>query len=192
MRETVRNACELHALLEGYPALAGPRGVHAVCLCPPGSNIVCYAFRPDAPADLACINRLNRAVYDQFSLGRGARVHEHPHFVSRTSLTPAQYPLRTVADFLGRLGVPHEQYQQQGVFLLRSVLMNPWYGAAKARARYFLAELVESLYAAAGRLGAPAPGAADPGLGRDGCVAPASEPRPSRAFKSPFTPECSA
>jgi glutamate/tyrosine decarboxylase-like PLP-dependent enzyme len=146
MCANIRSACELHALLEQYPTMRGRRGVHAVCLCPPGSNIVCYAFRPDGDADLPTINRLNRAVYSAFSLGHGTRVQDHPHFVSRTSLTPAQYSLRTVDRFLDRLGVPHDQYGKEGVFLLRSVLMNPWYELAKRRGRFFLAELVESMY----------------------------------------------
>lgn len=149
MRENIRAACELHALLEQFPALSGDDGVRAVCLCPPGSNIVCYAFRPQRPAPLAEINRLNRDIYTLFSLGRGARVQEHPFFVSRTSLTPRQYAVRTVGDFLQRLGVEPREYEQHGVFLLRSVLMNPWYAQAKVKGRFYLSELVEALFAAA-------------------------------------------
>lgn len=151
MRENIRSACELHALLEGYPTWREgvPGGVRAVCLCPPGSNIVCFAFRPEGRADLASINRLNRALYESFSLGRGARVQEHPYFVSRTSLTPRQYAAATVGPFLRRLGVEVEEYEREGVFLLRSVLMNPWYAPAKAAGRSYLSELVEALYHAA-------------------------------------------
>lgn len=161
MRENIRSACELHALLEA-PGLFGGGGVRAVCLCPPGSNIVCYAFRPTPTpqrprATLAEINRLNRAVYERFSLrggAGGARVYEQSFFVSRTSLTARQYSRATVGRFLERLGVTAEEYEQsgEGVFLLRSVLMNPWYGYAKRRGRYYLSELAEGLYAAAAEL----------------------------------------
>jgi hypothetical protein len=49
-------------------------------------------------------------------------------------------------------------YERHGVFLLRSVLMNPWYAHAKRRGRYFLSELAGELYrAAAESLEAPAP-----------------------------------
>lgn len=150
LRENIRNACELHALLEGYPELTSPRDVRAVCLCPPGSNIVCYAFRPTRPgATLAGINRLNRAIFDRFSLGAGERVYEQSFFISRTSLSERQYSLATVGAFLERLGVARETYAREGVFLLRSVLMNPWYSYAKRRGRYFLSELVRELYSAA-------------------------------------------
>jgi hypothetical protein len=142
--------------------------VHAVCLCPPGSNIVCYAFRPNAPATLAEINHLNRTIFDRFTIstestasgsgtnpgggpsGRGPDAAP-PFFVSRTSLSPRQYAVSTVGPFLSRLGVSHDEYAAapEGVFLLRSVLMNPWYSFAKRRGRYYISELVTALYAAA-------------------------------------------
>ncbi len=151
LRETIRHACELHALLEGYPRLGGASGVEAVCLCPPGSNIVCYAFRRSG-ATLAQINALNREVYQRFSVQSGERVLEQSFFVSRTTLSPKQYSMDTVGDFLGRLGVNEAEYAASGVFLLRSVLMNPWYGLSKGRGRYFLSELVEELYRVAGEV----------------------------------------
>lgn len=152
MRENIRNACELHALLERYTTLVQPAhakslGVQAVCICPPGSNIVCFAFRPTAPgASLESINELNRAVYAQFSLVAGERVYAQSFFVSRTSLVPGQYALETVGPFLSRLGVDPSEYAGNGVFLLRSVLMNPWYASSKRRGRYYISELVAELY----------------------------------------------
>lgn len=152
MRENIRNACELHALLERYPALIAPEharslGVQAVCICPPGSNIVCFAFRPTASgATLASVNELNRAVYARFSLAAGERVYAQSFFVSRTSLVPGQYALETVGPFLARLGVNPTEYAENGVFLLRSVLMNPWYASSKRRGRYYISELVAELY----------------------------------------------
>ncbi|MBL9031491.1 MAG: hypothetical protein JNM80_07255 [Phycisphaerae bacterium] len=153
VRETIRNACELHALLEAFPSLAPPRSVRAVSLCAPGSNIVCYAFRPAAgDASLAKINSLNQRLHERFTLKEGAggeRVYNQSFFVSRTTLAAGRYGVSTVAPFLGRLGVGHQDYEREGVFLLRSTLMNPWYEHAKRRGRHFLAELVEALYAAA-------------------------------------------
>jgi glutamate/tyrosine decarboxylase-like PLP-dependent enzyme len=160
MRENIRNACELHALLENFPALANEANApasaaRAVCLCAPGSNIVCYAFRPVAAGStLAQINALNRALFDKFSLNSGQRVLEQSFFVSRTSLSARQYSLDTVGPFLARLGVSPQEYTDQGVFLLRSVLMNPWYGYAKGKGRYYLSELVSQLHATAGLLAA--------------------------------------
>lgn len=148
IRETVRNAAELYALLENLPALApdaaGP--ARAVPLCAPASNIVCYAFRAAGPSSLARLNAANRAIYDRFSISPGERVQEQRFFVSRTVLSASQYAPATVASFLERLGVTREDYEREGVFLLRSVLMNPWYALAKRRDRFFLSELALELY----------------------------------------------
>lgn len=154
IQQTVRNACELHALLEKYPEWTGKRDVQAVCLCPPGSNIVCYAFRSSNATSLAEINRLNRCLYERFSGSElaGRRVYDQRFFVSRTTLSPKQYRIETVAPFLDRLGVGNDEFTQEGVFLLRSVLMNPWYEAAKQKEKFYLSELVEELYEVASRL----------------------------------------
>lgn len=154
VRETIRNACELHALLEHFPRLLREMTtevptVRAVCLCPPGSNIVCFAFTGAADGatfSLGEINALNECVYRRLSIRAGQRVTDQPYFVSRTTLSSAQYSTDTVAPFLDRLGAPIDQYHKEGVFLLRSVLMNPWYEQAKQRGRYFLSELVAEMY----------------------------------------------
>jgi glutamate/tyrosine decarboxylase-like PLP-dependent enzyme len=150
IRETVRRAAELHALLTNLPQLTKRSwGVRCEPLCPPGSNIVCYAFRSNANCSLASINALNREVYERFSLSGAERVAEQQFFVSRTTIRPEQYRFDTVRQFLTRLGVSREEYENDGVFLLRSVLMNPWYEIAKARGRHYLSELATSLYEAA-------------------------------------------
>lgn len=151
IRGTVRNACELHALLNSYPGYSPAARVRAVTLCAPGSNIVCYAFRPNKRAPLAEINELNRHIYEQFTVNEkaGRRVYDQKFFVSRTTLTSKQYGMAAVGPFLTRLGVSQEEYREQGIFLLRSVLMNPWYDHAKEKGRNFLAELTEELYAVA-------------------------------------------
>jgi glutamate/tyrosine decarboxylase-like PLP-dependent enzyme len=151
MKENIRNACELHALLEGYPQLAEDSGgMRAVCLCPPGSNIVCYAFAPRREsASLRHINSINRRIFERFSVTHGMRIYEQSFFVSRTALSEKQYSVSTVGSFLERLRVTTEDYSVEGVFLLRSVTMNPWYSYAKRRGRYYLSEMVTELYRAA-------------------------------------------
>ena len=150
VQETVRNACELHALLQGFPTWAGGLPVRAACLCDPGSNIVCYAFHPaSGQTALGRINALNRAVYERFTLSAGERVYDQRFFVSRTVMRARGYSAQTVGGFLRRLGVKPAEYEREGLFLLRSVLMNPWYGQAKRLGRYLLSELTEELYTAA-------------------------------------------
>lgn len=157
MRESVRNASELYTLLERWPSLTNDESVKAVTLCPPGSNIVCYAFRAtNREMTLSEINSLNRRLYQEFSMTPGADrpIQDQKFFVSRTVLSSAQYKVQTVSGFLGRLGVGEEEYETEGVFLLRSVLMNPWYNVAKARGQYYVSELVADLYSAARRISA--------------------------------------
>ncbi len=155
MRDSLRNAAELYALLESFPDRAGERGVRAISLCPPGSNIVCYAFRPaESKPGLRGINELNQAIYARFTVSDAgsSQVYGQKYFVSHTTLSASQYAPSTVQAFLDRLGVDPIEYEREGVFLLRSVLMNPWYGESKRRGRYFLSELAEELYAVAARL----------------------------------------
>ena len=152
IQQTVRNACELHALLEGWAKWEPGSGVRALCLTPPGSNIVCFAFRPEnSGASLKDINDLNKKVCSQFTIEEdsGRRIYDQRFFLSRTTLRPEQYRPETIAPFLARLGVSESEYWTEGVYLLRSVLMNPWYGSAKTKGRYFLVEMVSDLYRAA-------------------------------------------
>jgi hypothetical protein len=159
IRQTIRSACELHAMLQQYPRVVREVGgelpaARAACLCAPGSNIVCFAFagpKDSPPLSLKQLNAANDAIYRRFSVKPGQRVTDQPYFVSRTTLSSAQYSTETVAPFLDRLGVSADQYLADGVFLLRSVLMNPWYEQAKSRGRYFVSELVEELYRVAAR-----------------------------------------
>ncbi|MCH7976715.1 MAG: hypothetical protein IIC18_09225 [Bacteroidetes bacterium] len=155
IRETIRNACELHALLNEWPDLTNHQPVHAVTLCPPESNIVCFAFRlAGETVALPLLNQLNKAVFHGFSLPRKRRAHvyDQKYFISRTVLSASQYGTSTVADFLQRLGVTEEEYQKHGVFLLRSTLMNPWYSAAKRQGRFYLVDLVKELHKEAARV----------------------------------------
>ncbi len=155
MQETVRNACELHTLLERYSELAGPQPTQAVCLCPPGSNIACFAFRgARTPVGLCDLNQRNRAIFARLSLpsGPSTKVYEQQYFVSRTHLSSNRYGPASVAQFLKRLEVTQEDYDQNGVFLLRSTLMNPFLTEAKRKGRYFVSEFVSHLYALANEI----------------------------------------
>ncbi|MBV6459313.1 MAG: hypothetical protein HONBIEJF_02459 [Fimbriimonadaceae bacterium] len=150
MRETIRQASTLYSLLLNQPS----QSVKAVPLCYPGSNIVCYAFRPLTTTTLARINRLNQDIHERLSLGREMQhnIYAQRFFVSRTTLSPDQYSGCTVAKLLKELGVTEAEFLEEGVFLLRSVLMNPWYEAAKRRGHDVLSGLVSQLFADAERI----------------------------------------
>lgn len=152
VRETVRNACELHALLTRWSSIVGPTSVEAVPLTQPDSNLVCFAFRcTEQNLPLARLNELNREVYRRFTLGPGSNqdVYGQRFFVSRTMLTLQSCNAEALAPMLERLGVSRAEYEAEGLYLLRSVLMSPWYSLAKNKGRYFISELVAELHSAA-------------------------------------------
>lgn len=144
MRETIRNACLLHALLCAKKS----NSVEAVPLCTPGSNIVCYAFRAKGSMDLKSINRLNHAIYERMSINSADQesIHSKSFFVSRTTLAPNQYSVEATREFLSKLGVTEAEFAESGVFLLRSVLMNPWYELAAQKGNAVLEQLVDYLF----------------------------------------------
>lgn len=146
VRETVRNACELHAILEHWTEWHPGSEVKAVTLAAPASNIVCFAFRPNGETSLKEINRLNQSVYERFTMPEDSRVYSQEFFVSKTTIQSDRYGESAVGNFLGRLGVSLEGYRKEHVVLLRSVLMNPWYSKAKEKGRYYLAEFAEALF----------------------------------------------
>jgi glutamate/tyrosine decarboxylase-like PLP-dependent enzyme len=149
VRDTIRNACELAALLKKWPELTGVDNCEAVVLCPPESNIVCYAFKPKSDSwSSKELNELNRSLHRKYSLPVERRVHvyDQKFFLSRTVMTRRQYAADTVAPILSRLGVTGKQYNESGIFLLRSTLMNPWYRLAKIQGRDYLVAMVSELY----------------------------------------------
>jgi hypothetical protein len=148
MQENIRNAGELYTLLRDFPNLA--RGIHvqAVPLCEPNSNIVCFAFAPrTGRRTLRDINKANSEIYQEFSFG--TPVSQPEYFVSRTVLSSSRYQWRTVSSFVETLGASESEYAESGVFVLRSVLMNPWYVRAKERGSYFISDFVARLYSKA-------------------------------------------
>jgi glutamate/tyrosine decarboxylase-like PLP-dependent enzyme len=148
VQQTIRNACELHGLLEHWGELSEVSSVAAISLCPPDSNILCYAFRPVSGASLAELNTLNNSLYEHFSLRPEQRgqVYSHSFFVSRTVLSAKHYRPDTVRPFLDRLGVTCDAYREHGVVLLRSTLMNPWLSETRRHGQDFLVQLVAELY----------------------------------------------
>lgn len=151
VRETVSSARRLWRLLEEYH---GPKGLRFVALTEPDTNIVCYVARAKG-ASLERMNRLNHGVYRHLTIDRQAPPHGMRYFVSRTILRPSHYAYQSLAPFLARLDVSAVDYAASetapaieettfhvdsddhgvepldGVFVLRSTLMNPWYEVSR-------------------------------------------------------------
>ena len=103
-----------------------------------------------AEVPLAAINRLNEAIYQAASIPT-TRVHHRasatqPFFVSRTRFEESQYSAASLRRLLSRLGVSEQDYVREGLFVLRSTVMNPWHTEAREAGMDYLYEFVRFLH----------------------------------------------
>ena len=116
-----------------------------VPLFEPDTNIVCFVARPMrweegklVPTDwrLPWLNLLNELIYGATSIapldGRRPPPAVQPFFVSRTRFEQRQYDAGAIAPMLEHVGIDADEYRRHGLFVLRSTVMNPWYGEAEA------------------------------------------------------------
>lgn len=170
-RVTLLNARRL-ALLLNHHHLLFPRLERERSLTPPvplaftffliaepETNLVCFVARPMAwqggtmvtgAVSLGEINRLNEQVYSAASIP-GSRSHHRlsaaqPFFISRTRFEHAQYESSTLRSLLERLGVSEQDYRREGLFVLRSTVMNPWHSEALKAGIDYLYEFVRFLH----------------------------------------------
>lgn len=125
----------------------------------PETNLVCFVARRMAWQDgamvltavpLSALNGLNEAVYRAASIP-GSRSHHQlsaaqPFFVSRTRFEERQYRGKSLQHLLDRLGVSEEDYAREGLFVLRSTVMNPWHAEAEKAGMDYLFEFVRFLH----------------------------------------------
>lgn len=128
-----------------------------VPLFEPDTNIICYVARRMAcindslvaiDVTLEEMNRLNRKLHHMLSIpgSSGAFSYSQPYFVSRTTLEAAQYSAESVTVVLQRLGIATDEYIRQGLFVLRSTVMNPLYHLAAEEGKDHLFEFVKYLH----------------------------------------------
>ena len=125
----------------------------------PDTNLVCFVVRPMAweggamvstPIPLTAINTLNQQVFSAASVP-GSRSHHklsatQPFFVSRTRFEEQQYQGSTIKPLLHRLGITEPDYAREGLFVLRSTVMNPWHSEARDAGMDYLYEFVRFLH----------------------------------------------
>jgi tyrosine decarboxylase len=154
----------VHAQL--FRRLEQERGADAPCPVPftfvpitePETNIVCFLARPMqwkegvmtlSEVPLEEINHLNQKIYAAAS-APGAPTHApstaQPFFVSRTRFEEEQYRAASLEPLLTRLGVGIEAYRREGLFVLRSTIMNPWHEEAQQAGIDYLFEFLEFLH----------------------------------------------
>jgi glutamate/tyrosine decarboxylase-like PLP-dependent enzyme len=141
----------------GEPPLPVPFTFYTIT--EPETNLVCFVARQmswedgalvPAKVPLAEINRLNERVYSAASIPGARSPHRlsaaQPFFVSRTRFEERQYRGATLSRLLGRLQISEEEYAKEGLFVLRSTVMNPWHSEAQKAGMDYLYEFVRFLH----------------------------------------------
>lgn len=129
--------------------------VQLVPIGPPDCNVLCYYFRIEERATLALQNELNQRVYRAFTLNIEDGVREMPYrqeyFISHTHFFSIRYPYQSISHLLANIDSPLKEYETHGLFLLRSVIINPWLSPAREKGTDHLRNLAGSLYTVARR-----------------------------------------
>lgn len=78
------------------------------------------------------LNKLNKGIYEDFTIlnspyGQKIPPYRQQFFVSKTILDKSQYAYESIKSILDRIHVKKESYENEGLFVLRSTIMNPWY-----------------------------------------------------------------
>lgn len=130
----------------------------------PDTNLICYIMIPVLPENgsfvldkrysLSDINELNARLYATMSVNEefeGTQTIDF--FVSRTRLTEGLYNYDSIEKVLKPLGVTKKAYVKEGLFVLRSTVMNPFYQlATKESEKDYLYEFIASLHGHASRI----------------------------------------
>ena len=126
----------------------------------PDLNILCWIARPmertanglvQNDTSLERLNVINEQIYrrmgEMADIGGEKMPYGHPAFVSRTKLEHTEYTTDSMREALERIGVGAEEYEREGLFILRSVVMNPFYRLAEEEAgKDYLLDYVREMH----------------------------------------------
>lgn len=115
------------------------------------TNIVCFFVLPmiwiddnksnifilkDTNLNLKFMNELNENIYKKFTIINEGENYIFPHsikfFLSRTRFTAEQYSYDSISKILEENHIQKDQYEKEGLFILRATLMNPWHYKQKS------------------------------------------------------------
>ncbi len=177
VKTTLLNARRLLRYLEGHQSIFGkiddefypkhpcPHPFTFKVLSFPDTNIVVFVTLPmvnlrggleRVHERLDFINRLNKGIYELLSLSNSGRQptlpYSQPFFVSRTEFKRDQYNTKSMTPYLEKLGVDPKEYAADGLFVLRSTVMNPFHFAAREVGEDYLLAFLKQLHVAARRV----------------------------------------
>lgn len=148
IKSSLENAQRFYTYMDHYKNTS--ETVELVSINQPDCNVLCYYFRVKNSETLELQNELNKRVYRAFSLGKDGGKWEMPYrkeyFISHTHFFPSHYTYHSVDRLLTDFPNPELTYAQNGLFILRSVIMNPWLDAAREKDTDHLELLLKKLY----------------------------------------------
>jgi glutamate/tyrosine decarboxylase-like PLP-dependent enzyme len=171
IRASLLTARELYERLVHWETAARVNGADPSCRfipvtdMPPDTNIVCFVVQAVGNRSISHMNKLNHLIYERFTIEPGEREYSYhqPFFLSRTTFRHTHYPLRAVRGLLDRAGVDAEEYEREGLFILRATVMTPYIMLAAETGHKqellveFMERLAEIAQRATGQAAQPAP-----------------------------------
>ncbi len=131
---------------EGHPLILEPVNT-------PDTNVVCFFFKIKGTSRLDQHNHLNSEIYKSYTLQDGAPFAHMPYtqnyFISHTQFFPSQYPYSSVESILAKIQTTVEDYDRNGLFVLRSVIMNPWIRPAREKGFDYLQDALNNIQSTA-------------------------------------------
>jgi len=125
----------------------------------PDTNVVCFIALPQTMSNgklikkdtsLKNLNILNREIYEKLSIKNNGKNHKMPYlqdfFVSRTTFESSQYSFDSIKEILWKYGIDKKAYEQEGLFVMRSTVMNPRYYDAERQQMNYLKDFVTYLH----------------------------------------------
>lgn len=124
------------------------------------SNLICFVMRPviakgdnwevDRTMNLADANWFNELIYQKMSVDHNQKLRStttYDYFVSKTCFSDDVYSYDSLRTTLERLYISEDEYRRDGLFVLRTTIMNPFYPLAEGHDKDFLDEYVACLHA---------------------------------------------
>jgi hypothetical protein len=150
IKASLENAQRFYQNIIEYSTKEKDQLIHLEAIGQPDCNIVCYYFKIKGNDSLALQNSLNKKVYASLSLGNNGKGKEMPYrkeyFISHTHFFPSHYAYGSVGHLLEGIDEPIIAYEKNGLFVLRSVIMNPWIDPARNKGQDHLRLLLDKLY----------------------------------------------
>lgn len=125
---------------------------------PSDTNVVCFVAVPmewkenklvPLKVSLKDLNKLNENLHARLTIknyDHKKTPHAQEYFVSKTRIESHQYAATSVAELLQKFQIGEEEYLEEGIFVLRSTIMNPWYYMAEEVGKDYLMDFLLTMH----------------------------------------------